>query len=527
MSGEAQSPNSVVPDKSCGYLQDFLTVFVAGASGDLAKKKTYPSIYELYRNGFLPTDQGNKKSDTLIVGYARSQKSDEDFRATIRGFLKGGTDEEKDSFLKLCIYRNGAYDSPDAVGKVFEEIKQKEAASGCVVYNRLFYFAIPPSVFVPIGASIKKAVIDAGHPGVGWSRLIIEKPFGHDLESFEALNKDMSALYTEEYIYRIDHYLGKEMVQNLVILRFSNTIYEPLWNNKHISTVTITFKEDFGTKGRGGYFDKSGIIRDIIQNHLTQVMSLVAMEPPVAATGRAESANFVRDEKVKVLNCVEPASIDDCVIGQYLASDDGSEPAYLEDPTVPDDSVTPTFATTVLYIKNPRWEGVPFILKAGKALNERKAEIRIQFKKPSGVSGLFPGIHVPSNELVMRLQPNEAVYMKANVKSPGLATNITTSELDLSYKTRFADSELFDAYTRLILEVIRGRQATFVRDDELRAAWKIFTPLLKKIEEEKIKPIPYAFGGRGPKESDELVKRVGFTYHGGHYQWSDSIASSS
>lgn len=247
-------------------------------------------------------------------------------------------------------------------------------------------------------------------------------------------------------------------------------------------------------------------------------MSLVAMEPPVAVTGE-DSSNFVRNEKVKVLNCINPVELEDCVLGQYMAAPDGSEGAYTDDSGVPDDSVTPTFATMVLRINNPRWEGVPFILKAGKALNERKAEIRIQFKSAPAAQSMFAGQEIPEQELVMKLQPEEAVYMKTNVKSPGLATKPMTSELDLSYKYRFDDVEMFDAYTRLILEVIRGRQATFVRDDELKASWDIFTPLLHRIEKEKIEPIKYEYGSRGPAESDELVARVGYQYHGGTYQW--------
>jgi len=289
----------------------------------------------------------------------------------------------------------------------------------------------------------------------------VEKPFGHDSESFQELSSAMGALYSEDYIYRIDHYLGKEMVQNLVILRFANVIFEPLWNHHHIKSVIITFKEDFGTKGRGGYFDSYGIIRDVIQNHLIQVMSLVAMEPPVRLTGD-DSANFVRDEKVKVLNCIEPVKVEDCVLGQYMAAPDGSEVAYTDDPTVPDDSVTPTYASVVLRVKNPRWDGVPFIIKAGKALNERKAEIRIQFKEAPGAKGMFAGQDITEQELVMRLQPEEAVYLKTNVKNPGLTTQPVPSELDLSYKHRFDNSENFDAYTRLILEVIRGRQVSLV-----------------------------------------------------------------
>ena len=505
---------------ACDYLPDALTIFVVGASGDLAKKKTYPSLYDLYRHGFLT-------KRTTICGYARSAKTDEEFKDSIRPYLekKVGTPEQLEAFLNLCLYRHGAYDSADDVEKVFEELKQREEALMCGKANRLFYFAIPPSVFVPIGKSIKEAVISKADPKtVGWSRLIVEKPFGHDLESFQELSQAMGALYTEDYIYRIDHYLGKEMVQNLVILRFSNVIFEPLWNHRHIKSVVITFKEDFGTKGRGGYFDHYGIIRDVIQNHLIQVMSLVAMEPPVAVTGD-DSAKFVRDEKVKVLHCIDPVKLQDCVLGQYLAAPDGSEVAYTKDPTVPDDSVTPTFATVVLYIKNARWHGVPFIIKAGKALNERKAEIRVQFKGAPGAQGMFAGQEIPSQELVMRLQPEEAVYMKTNVKNPGLTTQPVSSELDLSYKQRFG-VEIFDAYTRLILEVIRGRQATFVRDDELKASWDIFTPLLHQIEKEKIKPILYDYGSRGPPESDQLIKSVGYDYHGGAYKWTPNKGNS-
>jgi len=528
-------------DQSCEWRGEALTVFVVGASGDLAKKKTYPSLFDLFRHRFLA-------EHLIICGYARSTKTTREFRREILPFLKGGTDEEKHIFLAKCMYRNGSYDSTEDVAKVFDEIKTLEGGSGCSKANRLFYCAVPPSVFVPIGKSLKEAVIGKSEddPCVGWSRLIVEKPFGHDSESFEALTKAMSALYSEDYLYRIDHYLGKEMVQNLVILRFSNMIFEPLWNRDYIrvcllvivqslffqliltlsspcscsksQSVTITFKEDFGTKGRGGYFDSSGIIRDVLQNHLLQILSLVAMEPPVAVTGDQASAQFVRDEKVKVLNCIDPVKLEDCVLGQYMAPEDGSEPSYTGDPTVPDDSVTPTFATMILFVQNPRWDGVPFIMKAGKALNERKAEIRIQFKTAPGASRMFAGQACPSNELVLRLQPEECVYMKANVKSPGLKTTPVTSELDLTYSSRYSDEEMFDAYTRLILEVIRGRQSTFVRDDELKAAWKIFTPLLHRIEQERIKPIPYDFGSRGPPESDQLIKSRGYyEYHGGKY----------
>ncbi|RHY77760.1 hypothetical protein DYB34_010584, partial [Aphanomyces astaci] len=506
-------PPHILADDSnsgCHYMGESLIVFVIGASGDLAKKKTYPSLFELYTHGYLP-------EHTTICGYARSHKTDEEFRAFIGGYLKTTDVEKKEAFLQKCLYRHGDYDSVEAVGKVSAEMYLKESATGLKTKNRLFYFAIPPNVFVPIGTSIKAAALSAE----GWNRLIVEKPFGHDLTSFNELSAAMGALYSEDEIYRIDHYLGKEMVQNLMLLRFANITFEPLWNRNYISSVMITFKEDIGTQGRGGYFDSYGIIRDVMQNHLLQVLSLVAMEPPVRASG-ADYANFIRDEKVKVLECIEPIKLQDTVMGQYVVDPENpkSEVGYLDDPTVPKGSVTPTFASFVMNIKNPRWDGVPFIMKAGKALNERKAEVRITFKAAPGAEHMFPGTNIPQNELVLRLQPNETVYMKTNVKSPGLSTKAVASELELSYSTRYADTHLPDAYTRLVLDVLRGKQATFVRDDELRAAWKIFTPLLDEIDDKKIPPIPYKFGSRGPAESDELVRKQGYVYHSGAYQYS-------
>lgn len=496
------------------YLAERLTIFVIGASGDLAKKKTYPSLFSLYCANYLP-------KHVIIVGYARSKITDDDFRGHIGKSIEAKSDMEsvkKREFLSVCLYRSGNYDSAQDVGKVSNEIENmyvehtKQMQS--LKVNHLFYFAIPPSVFVPIGSSIKQSALSVR----GWNRLIVEKPFGHDLISFDKLSSDMSALYREDEFYRIDHYLGKEMVQNLLIMRFANAIFEPIWNHQYISSVLITFKEDIGTQGRGGYFDNYGIIRDVMQNHLLQVLSLIAMEPPVQASND-DHTDYIRDEKVKVLNCIDPIKLDESVLGQYDGDSELQQPGYKEDPTVPDDSITPTFATCVLKINNARWEGVPFIMKAGKALNERKAEVRIQFHRPPGVSKMFPNIQVPSQELVIRLQPDEAVYMKLNVKSPGLGSNTISSELDLSYSKRYAGAQVPEAYTRLILDVLRGKQAAFVRDDELRAAWRIFTPLLHEIETKKIQPIKYPFGSRGPMESDRLLETMGYRYHRGSYQW--------
>jgi len=294
--------------------------------------------------------------------------------------------------------------------------------------------------------------------------------------------------------------LGKEMVQNLMTIRFANAIFEPLWNRRHISLVQITFKEDFGTEGRGGYFDEFGIIRDVMQNHLSQIFSLVAMEPPSSL-----SAEDVRNAKVKVLNQVAPINWDDVVLGQYEANPEKNKPGYLQDKTVPEGSNCPTFASVALFIQNERWHGVPFILKCGKALDSRKAEIRIHFKSYNHLFGV-----VDSNELVLRVQPDTAVYLKFRTKKPGLENKTVFADLDLSYNNRWKEVKQPEAYERLILEVIRGDHNLFVRSDELESSWKIFTPILHKIENEKIQPIKYIYGSRGPEESDKLAKKYGF-----------------
>jgi glucose-6-phosphate 1-dehydrogenase len=361
---------------------------------------------------------------------------------------------------------------------------------------------------VDVGKGIQPAAMSK----TGWNRVIVEKPFGKDSDSSAELGKQLAALFDEDQIYRIDHYLGKEMVQNLMVLRFANTVFEPIWNREHIANVQITFKEDFGTQGRGGYFDSFGIIRDVMQNHLLQILSLVAMEPPVSM-----SAEDVRDEKVKLLRAIFPIAPEDMITGQYGADPKGKEPGYLEDKTVPKDSVTPTFACAVLHINNQRWKGVPFILKCGKALNERKAEIRIQFQRPKVES--FKDIS--PNELVMRVQPDEAVYMKMSTKKPGLTGGIIHTELDLSYKRRFKEEakNLPDAYERLIWDVVRGDHNLFVRADELVAAWKIFTPILHHIEKNKgLKPEIYQFGSRGPASADNLIGKYGYERTTG-YRW--------
>lgn len=492
-----------VDGKSQDWSKEVLSIIVLGASGDLAKKKTFPALFSLFCHGLLPTN-------FVVAGYARSAMEVEAFQTHISAHFPKNKLDQKQAFLDRCFYFAGKYDSLEDFGKFREALEQHEKA--CLAdspANRVFYLAIPPNIFVDVAKSVRGAAMTQ----TGFNRVIVEKPFGRDSESSAELGRALAALYNEDQLYRIDHYLGKEMVQNLMVLRFANKVFEPLWNSYHISTVTITFKEDFGTQGRGGYFDNFGMIRDVMQNHLLQILSLIAMEPPVTL-----SAEDVRDEKVKLLRAIAPLRLEDLVIGQYGAHPEGKEPAYLDDKTVPKDSVTPTFACAVLNINNARWKGTPFVLKCGKALNERKAEIRIQFSAPK--NELFE--EFSPNELVLRVQPDEAVYLKMTTKKPGLVGGLMHTELNLSYKTRFEEAKnLPDAYERLILDVIRGDHNLFVRDDELEAAWRIFTPVLHRIENERIRPIVYPYGSRGPAEADELISRCGYV-RTTKYTWSDA-----
>ncbi|XP_077995256.1 glucose-6-phosphate 1-dehydrogenase-like [Glandiceps talaboti] len=475
---------------------------VMGASGDLAKKKIYPTLWTQYKDALIP-------KNTTFVGYARSKLTVEDIKKKAMPYLKVKDNEKEklDAFFKVNSYVSGAYNDKAAFENLNSELNKIEKGQKA---NRLFYLALPPSVFADVTTHLKATCMSQ----TGWTRVIVEKPFGKDLESSSKLSSHLSSLFKEEEIYRIDHYLGKEMVQNLMILRFGNLIFGPTWNRNHIASVVITFKEPFGTQGRGGYFDEFGIIRDVMQNHLLQILTLAAMEKPVST-----SAEDIRNEKVKVLRCMPELKLEDVVLGQYVGDPEGKGDAkdgYLDDPTVPKGSVTPTFAAAVLYICNERWDGVPFILKCGKALNERKAEVRIQFRDTPG--DIFQGQN-KRNELVIRVQPDEAVYCKFMTKKPGMAFNPVETELDLTYGSRYKGVSLPDAYVRLILDVFCGSQMHFVRTDELAEAWRIFTPLLHRIEKEKVKPLPYKYGGRGPAEADELAAKHNFRFTG-TYKWS-------
>jgi len=489
------------------WTKEGLAIVVVGASGDLAKKKTYPSLLSLYAGSLLP-------KDVVIYGFARSKMSDEALRDRLRPFLIEKQEESVvERFLKRCFYQAGSgYGDVKGWKALDVKLKKTEKASKSTTWNRLFYFAIPPNVFAETGEAIK---LNCMAPN-GFSRMIVEKPFGRDLESCKQILGSLGQHFDETNLFRIDHYLGKEMTQNLLVMRFGNVWMESMWNRKCVQCVILTFKEPFGTDGRGGYFDKYGIIRDIIQNHLLQVMCLLCMECPNKLDGEG-AGEKIRDEKVRVLNAMEEVKIDEVYLGQYEG--------YANDPTITNkDTNCPTFAMVRCFINNPRWAGVPIIFKAGKALNERKAEMRIQFKNAPAVESLFGGADVPRNEMVIKLQPEECIYMKSNIKTPGFASAPLQSELAVKYDTRYFGDKASsnpDAYSRLILDVLRGRSANFVRSDELIRSWEIFTPVLHQIEKENTEPHIYKMGSRGPKTADAWFKEKSGYVRNDAYLWHD------
>jgi glucose-6-phosphate 1-dehydrogenase len=476
-----------------------LTIVVVGGSGDLARKKIIPALFALYC-------QRRLQSDFRVVGFARSAMSDDAFRDRIREHLTcryspgESCADRMHEFLGRCFFVSGAYGSTDAILDLYVRLRDMEKGQAA---NRLFYLAIPPSLF----AEVAGAIGDAGLVQCGetdpWSRVVVEKPFGRDRTTSDVLTAELAGVFSEEQTYRIDHYLGKEVVQNLMVLRFANRVFEPLWNRGHVDSVAIAWKEPIGVEGRAGYFDAYGIIRDVLQNHLLQIMSLVAMETP-----RSLGSHFVRDEKVKVLQSIPPVSLDNIVTGQYVASENAGVrfPGYRDDPAVPRDSRTPTFAAVALQVRNPRWEGVPFFLSAGKGLDAHLTEVRIRFRPVAGNLFCRAGECPDVNELVIRVQPDESVFFRVVSKVPGVEMKMESRPLDLRYRAAFKE-EIPEAYESLLLDVILGNKGLFIRSDELAAAWDVFTPVLAQLDERRVVPEPYAFGSHGPASAAALAAR--------------------
>ena len=475
-----------------------LSIIVVGASGDLAIKKIFPAMFSLYCQGFLPPG-------FRVFGFARSILSHEEFRKRISEHLTcrytstESCSMEISEFLSRCYYMSGKYDSRESFLDLYELMRSQEPSRDT---NRIYYLAVPPSVFLDTAKALAGAGLVICDPSQSWSRVVIEKPFGKDRQSSDILTRELSKVFSEEQTFRIDHYLGKEVTQNLMVLRFANLVFEPLWNRNFIESVHITWKEDIGVENRAGYFDEYGIIRDVIQNHLVQILTLVAMEKP-----RSIHATHIRDEKVKVLRSISAIDMKSIILGQYIAGETNTihHAGYLEEKSIPADSTTPTFATTVLRINNDRWRGVPFIISAGKGLDSRTNEVRIQFRSiPDNIFCDNPEC-LPTNDLNIRIQPDESIFLNIVNKEPGMQLSLVETSLNLRYQSAFS-TKIPEAYERLILDVITGDKGLFIRSDELAAAWDIFTPVLHEIDRLKIKPEPYSFGSAGPSSAMKLLK---------------------
>jgi len=458
-----------------------LDIIVLGASGNLAQTKIFPALFALFSQGLLP-------DNVQFSGFARSKLSQAEFKEQImRNLTCRYTPDHScsdfiENFLKRCYYCNGQYDSVDGFINLKALLRKNS--------DRLFYLALPPEIFPAVSKNIGTAGLLKNDPGK-WIRVVIEKPFGRDRASSDELNNELLKKFSEEQIYRIDHYLGKEMVQNIMVMRFANQIFKPLWNSRYIRCVEVDWRENIGVEGRGGYFDNYGIIRDVVQNHLLQLIALIAMKEPDSL-----NADAVRDRKLEVLRDIETVKLEDIILGQYSN--------YTDDPQIPNESGTATFANVKLKIDNNQWRDVPFIIRAGKGLADKKSEIRIVFRRPE--SNIFCNLKEcpPANELIIRIQPDEGMHFNIVSKIPGLKMQFQEKDLDLSYKSAFVDTVIPEAYESLLLDVINGEKALFIRNDELEAAWDIFTPVLHEIEENKIKPKIYTFGTKGP---DRICKK--------------------
>ncbi len=504
-----------------------VVIVVFGASGDLSKRKLIPALYQLAYQNLLP-------ASFTLLGFARTPYSDEEFRELAREgvtqYSTAGFDEHLWRwFSQNLFYMSGNYDdleSFQALAKRLAELDAERNTGG----NYLFYLATPPSVFKPITSLIAETGLCCRMSADHLRRIVIEKPFGHDLESAQELNQHLLHLFDEDQIYRIDHYLGKETVQNILVFRFGNGIFEPIWNRNYVDHVQITVAETLGIGDRGGYYDKAGAIRDMLQNHMMQLLALMAMEPPVAF-----DAEDVRDQKVNALRSIrplDPEEVDQWVVrAQYGPGvSEGQEiPAYLEEKGVDPHSTTETYVAWKTEIDNWRWNGVPFYLRTGKALAGKVTEINIVFRKPPLMlfANLIANTNTqvpPSNVLTLRIQPDEGIRLTFDAKRPGPAVNVERVAMDFSYSESFG-KDPGDAYERLLLDAILGDTTLFIRRDEIEVAWERITRILTgwKMQEEKaaqagkrLRLPRYAAGTWGPKEADELLARDGRYWRNPH-----------
>ncbi|HEY2933053.1 MAG TPA: glucose-6-phosphate dehydrogenase [Acidobacteriota bacterium] len=482
---------------------------IFGASGDLTRRKLIPALYNLMRDQRL-------SSAFAVIGTARTAKTDEVFRQEMRQAVEEFSRTKLEpqvweTFAPRLSYLTTDFNEDQTYAKLnaaLASVDQQRGTQG----NHIYYLATPPEAYIPIIEGLGRAGMNrpdaSGH---GWKRIIIEKPFGEDLESARELNRRVAAVFTEEQVYRIDHYLGKETVQNISVFRFSNGMFEPVWNRNYIDHVQITAAEEVGVGSRAGYYDKTGALRDMIQNHMLQVFALIAMEPPAEF-----GADAVRDEKVKVFKAIRPiepsAVAENTVRAQYAEGSIGGKKVkgYLQEPGVNPNSTTETYAAIRFFVDNWRWGGVPFYIRSGKSMPRRITEVAIEFKKPP--VPLFnektAGTLEP-NLLVLRIQPDEGISIRIEVKIPGQRVRIRPVTLDFRYGSSFG-VELSEAYERLLLDCMLGDSTLFTRRDGLETTWEFITKILQGWRQQGLRSLPqYEAGTWGPAEANALIERDG------------------
>jgi len=474
-------------------------LIVMGASGDLTARKLMPAIAQLHAGGFLP-------DGFAVVGSARTVMTDDEFRQKMLEAAPKGGDRWEDVVGRFR-YIAGAYDSSATyieLGHMLREIDRVHGTRG----NRIFYLATLPAVFPTIVEQLGETGMNRPGAAGGFCRIVIEKPYGHDLETADNLDRIVHESFDESQVYRIDHYLGKETVQNVLALRFANAIFEPIWNRRYIDNVQITVAETLGVGHRAGFYETAGALRDIVQNHVLQVLALTAMEPPARV-----KPEEIRDEKVKVLKAIEAMTPDEVmkntVRGQYAAGTVNGEkvPGYCDEPDVASDSHTETYVAAKLEIDNWRWAGVPFYLRTGKRLKKHATEVAMEFKEVPHLPFMATNAReLGPNFLIVRVQPDEGISLRFGAKVPGQEFNVRSVNLDFAYAETFAEPPA-DAYERLLLDALTGDPTLFIRSDEVRQAWRICDPILQAWKEQKAPVEKYKAGAWGPSGANKLVAR--------------------